>query len=634
MKPAFWGSLVLNLGPTGGDWITSTCQFCNLLAAMRPHLTILGEEMEPVALYAFRQSRYLWPISSQGVILAVLPTRDRRVDAQQSAANTIETASFLGPINAAKSIQNGGKMKVRLIEPTKIDYSLFKKWIQTCKVQHGSACNVRPSSFDIKRVYIDCTTRKIVSGKGGKYAALSYVWGSVLAAGDFNLDSSLPENIPLTFEDAITVTKNLGYQYLWIDRYCLRSDLKGETIPDSGYMDLIYQRAEVVIIATFGKDPTAGLPGVSTVPRIYQPHATIGNYALASTMRRPRDLIMTSAWATRGWTYQEALLAQRRLVFTEEQVYYECWTMNRREAVDLQIYATEINLFSPKPGLRSPGAGGRAILQTIAAYTARKLTYESDILKAFEGVLRAYMQAEPAIRSYWGIPVLPSTYEVPGDPAYTLTQGFLSGLCWHTSSPGTRRPGFPSWSWAGWTGTVSAESREYIVGVKQAFRGEIAVSVIYNGNGLPWEEMWTGTNAYETLGTDRPATIYVYAWTVELMLLHTAWFKPAEGDCEAGFYAYPVGVSPARAARLVRLSQASGADKELAGGKPEGKFVGVLLGRGHKGAQEMFVLVVRRVGDAFERLGSVHFSTVGDTIGKAANEGWFSHKKRKVMELV
>ena len=36
----------------------------------------------------------------------------------------------------------------------------------------------------------------------------------------------------------------------------------------------------------------------------------------------------------------------------------------------------------------------------------------------------------------------------------TRTEQFLTGLCWHLSGSWKRRPGFPSWSWAGWYGTL------------------------------------------------------------------------------------------------------------------------------------------------------------------------------------
>lgn len=292
---------------------------------MRPPL-LLGEEMEPLALYAFRQSRYLWPIESRGVLLAVLPTRDAGIDAQQSSGNPVETGSFLCPVQPAGSIQNGGKMKGRLIKRYDIEFSVLRNWITTCQQQHDDSCCPPTTQFRHRPRFVDCMTRITKDGPvDGGYVALSYVCGNVPIAGDIIDGSALRENLPATIEDAITVTEKLGYRYLWIDRYCIQQD-EEEKMRQIQQMDLIYQLAEVVIIAAFGHDPTSGLPGVRKTPRVYQPRATIGSHVLASTMRRPGLVIASSTWTTRAWTYQEALLARRRLVFMEEQVYFECWS--------------------------------------------------------------------------------------------------------------------------------------------------------------------------------------------------------------------------------------------------------------------------------------------------------------------
>jgi hypothetical protein len=629
MNPTFEGSLILNLGPACGKWVVNSCQVCDLLAAMRPPLTILGEEMEPLALYAFGQSRYLWPISSSGVLLAVLPIQDRGIYAQKSSINTIETASFLCPVNPTGSIHNGATMKARFIAQTNIDYSIIQNWIRTCNSKHGPACYPPIMKFHTQPIFIDCTRRLIMLGpvRGG-YVALSYVWGNVPVAGDFKPGSILPEALPDTIEDAITVTKKLGYRHLWVDRYCIQQGRKKKKMHQIQHMDLIYQHAEVVIIAASGKDPTSGLPGVSKKPRIYQPGATIGNHVLASTMRRPGQLIASSTWATRAWTYQEGLLARRRLVFTEEQVYFECSSMNHREAVDLEVDATELAHFGPRPGLHSRGEGGRAILQTIAAFTALKLTHESDIHNAFMGILKAYMRADPPIPSYWGVPILPLTFESTGD-TLNATQGFLSGLCWQSESPGRRRPGFPSWSWLGWTGKVSSDSREYIVGANIAYPFDIAVYVSSEGAFVPWQTMWMSTYNPHTIRRDPSHRIFIAAWTIEVRLVHTSFISLESKNVAPGFYAYPDGAIPSTSYRLASMSQEAETDAELADGRPQGVYLGILLVRGDQGAEEMFVLIVRKAGDCYERIGSVQFPTM-DLLTQIS---WSTGKKKQVIEL-
>jgi hypothetical protein len=85
---------------------------------------------------------------------------------------------------------------------------------------------------------IDCSTGRIVDGEDNLYVALSYVWGST---SDTPMQSTmLPKVLPSTIADAITVTKKLGYDYIWIDRYCINQKDKQEAAEQVGKMDLIY----------------------------------------------------------------------------------------------------------------------------------------------------------------------------------------------------------------------------------------------------------------------------------------------------------------------------------------------------------------------------------------------------------
>ena len=73
----------------------------------------------------------------------------------------------------------------------------------------------------------------------------------------------------------------------------------------------------------------------------------------------------------------------------------------------------------------------------IELYTRRHLTFESDILNAFEGVGRVLQQRMNS-------PLL------SGVPEKVLD----SSLLWESLQPLRRRAGFPSWSWVGWVGEI------------------------------------------------------------------------------------------------------------------------------------------------------------------------------------
>lgn len=77
-------------------------------------------------------------------------------------------------------------------------------------------------------------------------------------------------------------------------------------------MDLIYQAATITLIAAYGANAEAGLPGVGDTPRRHQPVVRIGDQLmLINTLGRPTRLIKDSPWHSRAWTLQEGLLSSR-----------------------------------------------------------------------------------------------------------------------------------------------------------------------------------------------------------------------------------------------------------------------------------------------------------------------------------
>ncbi|KAI4918858.1 hypothetical protein J4E85_009646 [Alternaria conjuncta] len=123
---------------------------------------------------------------------------------------------------------------LRAITPLIDDYTEAREWIASCVKGHG--CYkfqfLTESKYDTNvhnLKVIDCRNRLV--GKlppAGSYVTLSYVWGKPDAqhpgqqAGAESLEPDvLSCNLPRTIEDAIKVTLMLGYDYLWVDRYCL-----------------------------------------------------------------------------------------------------------------------------------------------------------------------------------------------------------------------------------------------------------------------------------------------------------------------------------------------------------------------------------------------------------------------------
>ena len=175
-------------------------------------------------------------------------------------------------------------------------------------------------------------------------------------------------------------------------------------------MDGIYRGAELTIIAAAGDDPKYGLPGVRNRLRVSQPTVEIGKQKFLSTLMEPQHTIRESKWMTRGWTYQEAVLSTRRLVFTDFQVYFECASMNCCESLDpgneVQVAFQQTGAYHGKQLFHPIGDD---ITQHIEAYSQRDLTYDSDVLNGISGIFRAFEQLYTPIYQLSGIPFLPGS---------------------------------------------------------------------------------------------------------------------------------------------------------------------------------------------------------------------------------
>ncbi|KAK7728378.1 hypothetical protein SLS63_006607 [Diaporthe eres] len=332
--------------------------------------------------------------------------------------------------------------------------------------------------------FINCQTRIVVSASdlpyAAKYVALSYVWGikTPAKAGpetSMKPGSALPEDTPSVIGDAIKVTLALGFQYLWVDKYCIDQQNQATKHKQIFHMDAVYKHASLTIIAAAGTDESSGLPGVAQDRPAKQTSIQTDEVSILSTLPSPVHQIVESKWASRAWTFQEAILSRRRLVFTEDQLYFECDSMHCYESLCVSfdmLYATNSrhsdahnDFIKPKLfGFGHQTAGILTYIHCAEEYSTRSLTFDEDSLNAFTGVTRSLEKSRmPPVRNICGIPFLH-----PRDvatPSCNYLQMLLAGLSWkHKPVHGLiprRRQEFPSWSWAGWAGPVIWPPKTY-----------------------------------------------------------------------------------------------------------------------------------------------------------------------------
>jgi hypothetical protein len=91
------------------------------------------------------------------------------------------------------------------------------KWIEECDKGHG--CKLDDAELPARVLDVNGGVSMYTSnGEKGKYAVLSYVSDSNSAYDqDAHKDGIDVKTLPQTFQDAITMTRKLGVQYLWVD---------------------------------------------------------------------------------------------------------------------------------------------------------------------------------------------------------------------------------------------------------------------------------------------------------------------------------------------------------------------------------------------------------------------------------
>lgn len=184
-----------------------------------------------------------------------------------------------------------GEGKLFSIEPCEIPFffpSLLRSWIQTCDTVHGSNCGAMHSEetgtsesifslihfpnnmlttlrqvlsvFDFR--VIDVVAMQVLRPiESVRFVALSYMWpkgmennscfrletqslGSLEAPGGLrNL------RLPPVISDAISLSRDLGERYLWVDRLCIVQDDAQSKHHQICAMDKVYSLATFTIIA-------------------------------------------------------------------------------------------------------------------------------------------------------------------------------------------------------------------------------------------------------------------------------------------------------------------------------------------------------------------------------------------------
>ncbi len=382
----------------------------------------------------------------------------------------------------------------RLLDAEWIDPSIGGLWLRECESRHGPECNEhgwaiameKPKFLRVVDVQDYCI-KSVTESTSCRYIALSYVWGraKMVKLLYSNMESLMRKNgllevvhaLPQTITDAIEVVKGMGERYLWTDALCILQENTKEALEQISYMDRVYSGAICTIVAAQGATANSGIEGIRQhyVPQVGQPTSQRrnlqqvqvglkGDISLIAPLAAQNHKLDDSVWNIRAWTFQERLLSRRLIVFTHGQMIWHCRRMICREdmsVVDSGVPYPPLQWLSLKPQHMGVDTGSRWIdgsteitrhgatrlvrsavfaeyTRAIEQYTHREISYQSDVLNAFAGLLHIFSRFFRC-KTLLGLPE--SLLDV--------------ALLWKPTRQLQRRSGFPSWSWAGWVGRVA-----------------------------------------------------------------------------------------------------------------------------------------------------------------------------------
>ncbi|KAK0713670.1 heterokaryon incompatibility protein-domain-containing protein [Lasiosphaeria miniovina] len=371
--------------------------------------------------------------------------------------------------------------------------ALITKWIDICEHKHGATCGpiegivafhhlMQQTSFGVIDVVKLQLTELPYDGDIShphRYVALSYVWGPRRPGdGDHRtlrnniydrirrggLDGQVFDMLPRTIRDAIRLVRDLGERYLWIDSLCIVQDSDTSWQQNAKNMDLIYGNAHFTICAADGGDADVGLVaagfGADKSPDALLKETILPGLELL--VSRPlEEVVHSSTWNSRAWTFQERILSRRCLVFVEGRVYFQCRGANMSQDVypgglgNEEVWSLDWR-DSPLRTLRD--AKERPIwfyMKCVSLYTGRRLTLPKDIIPAFTGVsqlMARYMGAP----FFYCLPASHFDFALLWQPSRAQKRRAREAWPKTTKAEGTLRDDwfdheeFPSWSWAGW----------------------------------------------------------------------------------------------------------------------------------------------------------------------------------------
>lgn len=225
-----------------------------------------------------------------------------------------------------------------------------KQWLTECHASHVECRPPTPKKGPFvpeKLLKLTCDNENVhvqlyetSQGESIQWCALSYCWGGdqPMKATQKTLEElkrGIPvTKLPQTLQDAVTVSRTLEIQFLWVDALCIMQDSEHDMVRELQLVPFIYRYAFVTISASSAKTVQEGFLHdrgyfYGTSEPFTLPYRS--SDGLVGKLLMSEDKMYTdnrTDWQEpinhRCWTLQEQMLSPRMLVFEQRQLKFRC----------------------------------------------------------------------------------------------------------------------------------------------------------------------------------------------------------------------------------------------------------------------------------------------------------------------
>ena len=356
-------------------------------------------------------------------------------------------------------------------------FGLAKTWLEECELLHSSckaAMNTRGPSgpgrlldLSVSRNYVKLIQLNV--SVHVRYATFSYCKSlkrdnfTTLRTLKSNLQSIKISKLPRSVQEAIIVARRLALSFLWVDSLCIVQGSQKDKDLETSKIPQIFTNAVVNIVAANNDNASKSFlrPCQVTEERlltairmpVYCPDGKSGSIYISM---QPQVAFEQEPLNSKAWALQELWLAPRMLMFSSNQLQWQCLTVSLADGghqTCCKFHEKRFEILqagkSVRPSLESRDYYVRRWEDLVHDYTSRTVAEEEDKLPGlagiaadFHNVFLTFDRNDQYAAGIW----------TSSMPTLLMWHQRAAGPKLHPSTPIKYRA--PSWSWASVEGTV------------------------------------------------------------------------------------------------------------------------------------------------------------------------------------